>query len=33
MTEEREKIRARLNRVFQEQFDDEEIEIFDDMTA
>jgi acyl carrier protein len=33
MTEERNKIKARLNRVFQEQFDDDEIEVFDDMTA
>jgi acyl carrier protein len=33
MIEERAKIAARLNRVFQEQFDDDEIEIFDDMTA
>lgn len=29
----REKIKERLNRIFQEVFDDENIEIFDQMTA
>lgn len=33
MTDRRDDFRNRLNRVFQETFDDESIEIFDDMTA
>ena len=33
MTVEREEIRIRLNRVFQEVFEDDEIEIHDEMTA
>jgi acyl carrier protein len=33
MNEEPHTIRARLARVFQEQFDDEELEIFEAMTA
>jgi acyl carrier protein len=33
MREEQHAIIARLSRVFQEQFDDEELEIFEDMTA
>ena len=33
MSEERHAIKTRLTRVFQEQFDDEELEIFESMTA
>lgn len=33
MNEKREHIRKRLNSVFQEVFDDDEIQIFDEMTA
>ncbi len=33
MTEKRHKLRQRLNRVFQETFDDDAIDIFDEMTA
>lgn len=33
LQEKRAKIRERLNRIFQEVFDDESIDIFDEMTA
>lgn len=31
--EKRQAIRSRLNKIFQEVFDDEEIQVFDEMTA